>query len=75
MTDDNSVEMHIPYDNPLYQWVTEQRFDKPTSYVTLSVDGIEARLALVAVPSIQYRYNPDEKTYITTEWMLLREKT
>ncbi|WKW86463.1 hypothetical protein SEA_SHROOMBOI_81 [Mycobacterium phage ShroomBoi] len=69
---DNLVRMNIPKSNPLFWWIQEQRFDKPIPYVTLTVGGIEARLALTHVPSIQYRYDPDSEWYIETEWMLLR---
>ncbi|AXQ52380.1 hypothetical protein SEA_ERICMILLARD_149 [Mycobacterium phage EricMillard] len=69
MSEDNLVRMNIPASNPLYQWVCDQRFDKPIPYITLSVGGVEARLALTEVRSFQYRYR---ETYVETEWKLLR---
>ncbi|AER48000.1 hypothetical protein SEA_HOKKEND_150 [Mycobacterium phage HokkenD] len=71
MNEDNLVQMNIPISNPLYQWVCEQRFDKPIPYITLSVGGVEARLALTQVRSLQYRYDLDCETHVETEWRLL----
>ncbi|QBJ00103.1 hypothetical protein SEA_PHOEBUS_156 [Mycobacterium phage Phoebus] len=72
MSEDNLVRMNIPASNPLYQWVCDQRFDKPIPCITLSVGGVEARLALTQVRSFQYRYDPDYETYVETEWKPLR---
>ncbi|AXQ62557.1 hypothetical protein SEA_ZELINK_150 [Mycobacterium phage Zelink] len=72
MSEDNLVRMNIPASNPLYQWVCERGFSEPIPYITLSVGGVEARLALMEVRSFQYRYDPDCETYVETEWKLLR---
>lgn len=62
--------MNIPYSNPLFDWVRNQRLSEPISYVTLTVDGIEARLAYVGGAELHCSY--DSEDYMSTEWILLR---
>ena len=61
--------MNIPDGNPLFNWVLNQRYDRPISYVTLSVDGIQARMALTHTVEI---HNSSHETYLTTQWALFQ---
>ncbi len=70
----NEVEMKIPDSNPLFDWVMKQRVNEAIPYVNLSVAGIEVRLVLVSAPGIHWSSSPDEETYLTTEWRLLRSR-